>query len=136
MAEILLSATPYIQKYIFSLGIFIFSVGIIEIIFPLKMFTFWKKWVSNRYFFLYGIILIIAGFPLTVYKGSLSTIIFTIGTFIAFTGPFILFFPEKLNNTLNKMTNELEVPKLKKMILFDASVRIITGIFLSVSYFL
>lgn len=125
-----------IHTYLLILGISVLIVGITEMTLPNKAFAFWEKWSGSRLFFLHGIFLIIIGFPLTIYKGPLSTIIMIIGIIIVLTGPFILLYPEKFKAMFSTISKETDQEGVSKMVYFDGSVRVIVGIILILSYVL
>jgi hypothetical protein len=75
--------------------------AITELLFPQRIFLIWEKFIQNRFYPIYGIILILIGLPLTAYKGYLSMIILFIAIFIVFSGTFILFYPDKVRKSLN-----------------------------------
>jgi len=109
---------------------FLIIIGSIQIViaflgffFPYRTFIMWKKWVLNRYFPLHGMVLIIAGLPLTVYNGYLSRIIFIIGLIVVFSGPFILIYPEKLVGLFKKSDELFTNNDIKIMIYLDALLR-------------
>ncbi|MCU0846523.1 MAG: hypothetical protein MUD12_01385 [Spirochaetes bacterium] len=124
--------------YVLSLGIFLIVLGVVEIIAPLKVFEIWTKWVSRKEFFMHGLILIVGGFPLTVYNGALSGLIFFMGLVPVLIGPFILFYPEKVKNVFLEMSSEMssdsEKSSIKKIILFDAGIRISIGVVFTISF--
>jgi uncharacterized protein YjeT (DUF2065 family) len=122
--------------YILFLGIFLVFLGSVEMAIPLRAFGLWKSWAFKRYFFLHGSLLIAAGFPLTIYKGPLSTIIFIIGIFAVLTGPFILIYPEKIRHMFQAMSEEMKDGDIKKMIYIEGSLRIAAGAVCVASYVL
>jgi len=124
-----------ISKYIFALGAGLIILGGIEFILPVRAFQFWKKWSAHRLFFLHGILLIAVGFPLTVYKGAYSTVIFIIGLFFVLSGPFILLYPEKIGSTFQTASDEMGGEIEKKLIYFEAFFRVAAGVLLMASYF-
>jgi hypothetical protein len=62
---------------------------------PYKSFLTWKEWISCRFFRFHGAALIVIGFPLTIYNGYLSSVIFLIGLVVVFTGPVILIYRKR-----------------------------------------
>ena len=125
-----------IPLYILILGIFLVFLGAVELTIPLRAFRFWKSWVFKRYFFLHGSVLIAAGFPLTIYQGPLSTLLFIIGIFAVLTGPFVLIYPEKIRHMFQAMSEDMKDSDIKKMIYIEGSLRIAAGAICVVSYIL
>jgi hypothetical protein len=123
-----------ISVYILTLGIILVLIGGIEIIIPLKVFGFWKKWVSGKLFFLHGLLLIAAGFPLTIYKGPLSPVLFIFGLIAVLTGPFVLIYPEKIRLMFLAMAEETGDADMKKIIYAEGLLRISAGIICIASY--
>jgi hypothetical protein len=113
--------------YLLTLGIFLACAGTFEICLPLKAFAFWKKWSSSKFFFLHGILLIAAGFPLTIYTGPLSWLIFVMGLLAVLTGPFVLIYPDKFKMMFGAAAEELKDPTIKKMVVAEGAVRIAVG---------
>ncbi len=129
-------SSDLISIYIVFVGGLILSIGLIELLFPGKAFLFWKWWISKKIFFLHGIILILGGFPLTIYNGRFSTFIFVIGIAVVFSGPFILLYPEKIRNSFMQMYEDAGLDYGKKIMYFDSMLRITTGALFIVSYFI
>ncbi len=125
-----------IAVYILILGIILILIGGVELAFPLRAFGFWKDWVSKKLFFLHGSILIIAGFPLTIYKGPLSTILFIFGLLAVLTGPFVLIYPDKIRQMFQAMAEEIKDSDMKKIIYAEGSLRIAAGVIFVTTYFL
>jgi hypothetical protein len=98
-------------------------LAIIGFFFPYRTFMVWKKWAMSRFFPMHGVTLILVGLPLTVYKGYMSSIIFVIGLFIVFTGPFILIYPEKVKSIFEKSDEVFSSTEIKAMIFLDAFLR-------------
>jgi len=121
-------------KYLLAvLGFTQIILSLIEIISPLRAFLMWKIWVSNRLFPLHGLALIFIGLPLTVYKGYLSSIIFCIGMFVVFTGPFILVYPEKIRGIFDESGKSFKEREIKIMIFLDAFFRFSSGVIFLIS---
>lgn len=125
-----------ISLYIFFLGIFLVLIGAAELAMPLRAFGLWKTWVRKKYFFLHGSLLIAGGFPLTIYKGPLSTIIFIFGIAAVLIGPFVLIYPEKIRQMFQAMSEEMKDGDIKKTIYIEGSLRIAAGVVCVSSYFL
>jgi len=125
-----------ISLYIFSLGLFLIIMGAVELAMPQGAFRLWKSWVFKRYFFLHGALLIAGGFPLTIYKGPLSSIIFIFGIFAVLIGPFVLIYPEKIRNMFQAMSEEMKDGDIKKTIYIEGSLRIAAGAVCVASYLL
>lgn len=115
--------------YVLVFGIVVATVGLVELLFPSVMMKIWSRLVTHRLFFLYGIVLMGAGFPLTIYNAPrFDTIIFIIGLFVVFTGPFVLLYPQKIGGFFLQGMNEMSPGGRKLAIFFDASVRITAGL--------
>ncbi len=115
--------------YVLVFGIFVATVGLVELLLPSVMMKIWRYWVSHRLFFLYGILLMAAGFPLTIYNGArFETIIFIIGLVVVFTGPFVLLYPHKMGGLFLQGMEEMSPRGRTIAILFDAAVRITAGL--------
>jgi hypothetical protein len=125
-----------IAHYILTLGIVLVLAGVLEISMPLRAFVFWRRWSSSRFFFFHGILLIAAGFPLTLYEGPLSPVIFTMGLLAALTGPFVLIYPEKFRMIFSSVGEEMKNAGIKKMVYVEGFVRIAAGILCAAAYFL
>lgn len=120
--------------YVLILGIILVCIGGVEALVPLKAFRLWKKWVSQKLFFLHGLLLIIAGFPLTIYQGRLSTILFIFGLLAVLTGPFVLIYPEKIRQMFLAMAEEIEDHSIKKIVYAEGFLRIAAGVICIISY--
>jgi len=116
------------KYYLIIIGSTQVIVALIETFAPYRAFLMWKKWVSGRFFPVHGLMLIFTGLPLTIYKGYLSSIIFYIGLFVVFMGPFILIYPEKIQKVFNDSENVFNSKDIKIMIYFDAFFRLASGI--------
>lgn len=64
---------------------------------------------------------------MTIYKGFLSSIIFFIGLFVVFTGPFILIYPEKIQDAFSNSDTRFKEKDIKIMIYIDALFRLSAG---------
>ncbi len=124
-----------IKFYVLLLGGFLLIIGFLEFLFPNRAFRSWESWVSHRMFYLHGILLIAAGFPLTVYRGAFSSIIFFIGLFMVLSGPFILFYPEKIKGSFRSLQDELVEKGIKKIMFFDAAMRLAAGSLMITAFF-
>lgn len=111
------------------------TIGLAELLAPPRMYKVLKKLISSKYFFIYGFLLICAGFPLTLYKGELSGILFYIGLFIVLTGPFVIIYPDKLKNSFHEAEIEIKSESLYKFIYFEAFIRIGFSLILFFSYY-
>ena len=125
-----------VDNYLLCLGIFAGTIGLAELIFPLRIYGIWKKWLALKIFPLHGLLLVAIGFPLTMYEGRFSKVIFVIGVFICMTGPFILLYPEKVRELFKHISEEMPENAVKKLIYFDAGVRISAGIIFITARFL
>jgi hypothetical protein len=124
---------------VFILGIVLTGMGIIELLIPMRIFNLWEKWISHKLFFLHGLLLILLGFPLTLYKNLLNLFIaksiFGIGVIAVLIGPFILFYPEKIREIFLKISGEVENKAAKRIIYLDAIIRISVGLLFIYSNF-
>jgi hypothetical protein len=120
--------------YVLILGIVLTLIGVIEVVVPLKTFGFWKKWVSGKLFFLHGLLIIAVGFPLTIYKGPLSPVLFVFGLIAVLTGPFVLIYPEKIRQMFTAMAEETRDADMKKIIYAEGFLRVSAGVICIISY--
>ncbi|GEM_PF-278047 len=117
-----------LEFYVLAAGIFLLMLGLIEVIMPNRIFAVWGKWVSNRYFFLHGLLLICAGLPFTCYGTTVSGIlIFIVGLIVVFTGPFILFYSAKVRELFLLSMNDMDETDIRRLIYIDATVRFAVG---------
>lgn len=123
-----------ISYYILFFGISQFICGFLEFLFPDYFYSMIIKWVRSKYYFLHGIILIVSGFPLTLYSGFLSSIIFIIGIIIVFTGPVVLFYPKIIRDVFNKSENDYGIENIGNIVRTEGVLRIITGIILASAF--
>jgi hypothetical protein len=121
--------------YVAVLGAGMLCLGFFELIFPAAFFRLWEAWSRHRMFFLHGIILVIGGFPLTIYQGAFSTFIFIIGVFFVISGPFILIYPEKFGRTFEAASREMKGEVRIRLIYLEALFRIATGSIFVASFF-
>jgi len=126
----------YISLYILTAGIIVTLMGIMEILKPVSAFSLWKRWAEHRLFFLHGILLMAGGFPLTIYSGRFSGIIFAIGVILVMTGPFVLLYPGKFARTFQTASEEMDQEGQKKIIYIEAVFRIAAGMLFIGSYVL
>jgi len=124
-----------INYFILFFGIIQLTIAFVEFIMPYKTFITWKIWISCRFFPLHGAALIVVGFPLIIYSGYLSSVIFLIGLVVVFTGPVILIYPEKIREAFSYSSETFQEGSLKKIVRFDAVVRMAAGIILVISFF-
>jgi len=125
-----------IHYYILALGILLVLAGALEVSLPLRAFALWWRWSSSRFFFVHGILLIAAGFPLTLYDGPLSGVIFVMGLLAALSGPFVLIYPGKLRMMFESLAVEMKDESIKKMVYIEGSVRIAAGIIFVAAFLL
>jgi len=124
-----------INYFILFFGIIQLIIAFVEITMPYRSFLSWKTWISCRFFPFHGAALIVIGFPLTIYNGYLSSIIFLIGLVVVFTGPVILIYPEKIREAFSFSSETFEEGSLKKIVRFDAIMRMAAGIILVISFY-
>ncbi len=124
--------------FILIVGIYVITIGLLELVIPARMLQLWIKISSSRLYYLYGILLIIAGFPLTQVPSSnpLSTPLFIVGLIVVFSGPFILIYPEKIKNIFFQGLEELGQKGSRFALIIDAIARIVTGILCIAAYLL
>lgn len=125
-----------IEYYLLALGIILVLAGALEVSMPLRAFVFWKRWSSSRFFFIHGILLIAIGFPLTLYDGPLSRIIFVMGLFAALSGPFVLIYPERFRMMFGMVAEEMKDASIKKMVYVEGLLRIAAGTIFTAAFFL
>jgi hypothetical protein len=125
-----------IQLYILIAGIVLVIMGTAELIMPLRAFAFWRSWISKKQFFLHGLLLIAAGFPLTIYTGPLSTVIFIMGLLAVLSGPFVLLYSNKIRTLFEALSHDIQESQVKKMICVEGSLRIAAGLICAASFFL
>lgn len=125
----------FYKYFILSLASIQGTIGLAELIAPARMYRFWKKLISSRYFFIHGFLLIAVGFPLTLYNGELSGILFYIGIFIVLAGPFVIIYPDKLKNSFYEAELEMKPESLVKVIYFESFTRIVFSSILFFSYY-
>jgi len=123
-----------IAVYVMLLGIALVLVGAGEFISPVSLYRFWTGIIYGKYFRLYGLFLIAAGFPLTAYSGTFSGIIFFTGIFLVLFGPFILVYPEKIQNTVREASAEMDHRSIRMIVYADAAIRTLLGILFVLSY--
>jgi hypothetical protein len=122
--------------YLLALGTALALAGAVEVSLPLRAFAFWKRWSSSKLFFLHGILMIAAGFPLTLYNGPLSGVIFAMGLVASLTGPFVLLYPDRFRAMFASAAEELKEPALKKMVYVEGFLRIAAGAVCAAAFFL
>ena len=113
-----------LARYVLALGIALALAGTVEIIMPLRAFSLWRRWSSSRLFFLHGLLLIAAGFPLTLYQGPLSRILFVMGLLASLTGPFVLLYPEKFRMMFVSVSEEMKESTIRKMVYAEGTLRL------------
>jgi len=123
------------KYFIFLLASIQILTGLTELAAPVKSYGLWKRWIGNRYFFVHGFFLIAAGFPLTIYGGYFSGILFAIGLIIALTGPFVLIYPEKIRAIFDEAGKDFNEMSVKKLMYFDAAMRVVFSLILFVSFY-
>jgi len=125
-----------VAVYIFIFGLALLAAGLLGILRPLRVFEQWKRLISHRFFFLHGALLIALGLPLTCNNHSVTGhIIFTIGIIVVFTGPFILLYATRVRQLFLTTTAEMNPVSIRRMIYFDAGVRIAVGALFVINYF-
>lgn len=124
-----------IKYFILFLGVIQLVISFVEIFLPYKSFLTWKAWISCRFFPVHGAALIVIGFPLTIYNGYLSSLVFFIGLVVVFTGPIILIYPEKIREAFSFSSETFEEGRLKNIVRFDAVMRFAAGIILLISFY-
>ena len=124
-----------INFFVLIFGIIQLLISIMEFVFPGRSFRLWNFWISNRFFPVHGAFLIFTGFPLIMYKGYLSSIIFYIGLVVVLSGPFVLIYPEKIREAFSFSSETFQEGSLKKIVRFDALMRFAVGFILLISFY-
>ncbi|TFH42050.1 MAG: hypothetical protein E4G96_04265 [Chrysiogenales bacterium] len=124
-----------IVTYLLFFGTAMIVLGAAELADPRRAFSLWRSWSAHRLFFMHGVLLIVAGFPLVLYHGPLSTIVFIIGLVIVFTGPFVLIYPEKIRAMFTSLEEELGSDRIRTIMRMESFIRIAAGAILVVAYF-
>jgi len=115
--------------YVLVFGTVLCATACIEIIIPSKMIAFWRIWISHRLFFLHGAFLILVGIPLTCYSHHLTgRLVTAIGLLIVFTGPFVLFYSERISSMILSIMEETRQSGKRSLIYIDSALRLIVGI--------
>jgi hypothetical protein len=118
----------YLSMYVFFLGICLILFSLIEMIFPEKLYSLQKRWIQHFLFPIHGLILMIGGFPLLIFRASLSgKIMMGLGLVVVFTGPFILIFPDKMRAIFMHTDKEIESNR-RTLLYIDSIVRLLCGI--------
>ncbi len=125
-----------IKIYTLPAGVILILAGIIDIAAPEAVIGIWKRWISKKLFFLHGILLIFAGFPLTISQGPLSGVLFVIGLVPVLTGPFVLIYPDKFRHMFAAMCEEMSGGALKNMTRIEGALLAGGGALCIVSFFL
>lgn len=116
------------KYFLITIGSTQVMIAMLEALSPLRAFLMWRKWVSDRFFPIHGLVLIVVGLPLTFYKGYMSSLIFYIGLVIVFTGPFIILYPEKIQKVFNNSEIVFTDKDIRVMIYLDAFFRFSVGV--------
>ncbi len=121
--------TAMLNIYIMVFGAFLLFMGGIEVLAPLRVLSLWQRWIGHRLFFLHGAVLIATGLPLTCAGGSTTgRIIFYLGLLLVFAGPFILVYADRVRALFLGATSDLDSSAARRLILFDAVLRIVAGL--------
>jgi hypothetical protein len=129
------SVNSMLELYILLFGIFQLFAGLSELFLPAKLFRLWKTWALSRLFPVHGFVLIAAGFPLIVFKGSLQTILFWVGVFMVLTGPFLMIYPEKIRSAFLTAEKDFTPRDLRMIVYVDSFLRIAVGILSIVAWY-
>jgi hypothetical protein len=125
-----------INYFILFFGIIQLLIASVEIIMPHKSFHCLESVDLLQVFHPFmEQQLIVVGFPLTIYNGYLSSVIFIIGLVVVFTGPVILIYPEKIREAFSFSSDTFQEGSLKKIVRFDALMRMAAGIILVLSFY-
>ena len=116
-----------LEGYLFVFGLVLCIISTIEFINPLRAFNLWKRWVYHPLFFLHGFFITLLGFPMCIYNGPLSKGIFLTGIIIVLTGPFILFFPERIRESFTRLDEDMKDEQRRSFIIIDALIRMLVG---------
>ena len=126
----------FIQLYILIAGVYILLVAIFELAVPGGMFTVQRRLVAHPLFRVYGVVLMVFGFPLTQVQGTYFEImIFILGILVVFMGPVILIYPEKLRKMYHEMEEELSEAMIHRFIRVEGMIRLLVGSIFLINYF-
>jgi hypothetical protein len=125
-----------LTRYVLALGIALACAGAAEVIMPLRAFGLWRRWSSSRFFFLHGLLLIAAGFPLTLYQGPLSRILFVLGLLASLTGPFVLLYPDKFRMMFASISEEVSDATIRKIVRIEGVLRLAAAVVCVAAFFM
>ena len=101
----------------------------------MRALALWRSWISSRFFFLHGTVLIALGLPLTCAGGSTEgRIIFSLGLILVFTGPFILLYADRVRSLFLDSVSRMGPSAARMLILVDAALRVGFGLFMVCAY--
>jgi len=121
--------------YVLFLGIALLILGLVEFILPKAMLTLWTKIILSKAFWVYGLILIILGFPLTQLTSNIFSVpIFIIGVCMVFFGPFVIIYPDTFRNLFIRSLNELSPNGNLLLLHVDAIAQMAIGTLLISAY--
>lgn len=124
-----------LDLYIFLFGCILVLMGSLEAVIPLRALALWRRWISHRFCFLHGAILIAVGLPLTCAGGSTGgRIVFSLGLILVFTGPFILLYADRVRSLFLDAVARMSPAAGRRLILIDAALRVGFGLFMSCAY--
>lgn len=119
----------YFDEYILFLGIALVLLALMEFVFPAVIFRIWKRWVNNKFFPFHGLILVAGGFPITQFRETfMGKIMLVIGLIVVFTGPFIIFFPDRIRHFFELSIKDLNSDELRHLVYVDGVMRLVVGI--------
>lgn len=121
------SIAAFAAWYVPVLGAVLTLVGVLELTFPARAFAFWRDWARHRLFSIYGFALVALGFPLTIYDGPLSGIIFVFGIITMLMGPFIILYPHKFREIYDDMEAEMDGDSMLRLLRAEAMLRVVMG---------
>lgn len=131
-----ISQTVFPWYLIFLIG-FLTTYALFELIMPERCISLWHGFIQTKILPLYGIVLMIGGFPLTQYYQTLpGKALFAVGIVVVFTGPFILLFPEHFRKVFDRVTDESTPAELRKIAWSDAVMRLLAAALIAAVRFL
>ncbi len=125
-----------LARYYLVLGAVLLVLGAADYTVPEKMYSLWKKILSGRAVYAYGLALVLAGFPLTAYHGRLSTLLFIAGLVMVLTGPVIILYPDKVRSMFQEIENVPEGMSVKSLMRTEGTLVTAAGILCIAAYIL
>jgi hypothetical protein len=118
-----------LEIYLTILGALLFLLAMLEFFFPLVIFRIWQKWLNHKLFPLHGVILMAGGLPATLFRDTIAgKLMLIVGIVIVFSGPFVLFFADRVRHYFYESIKELNNEELKHLVYVDAVMRGLVGL--------